>query len=134
MAERPTILISYSQKDEIEKDRLLAHLGVLQAGGLIELWSEDQVGPGTDWQAELEKTVVQAEVAFLMITAQFLYSKFISEKLIPALLKRQKEENLILIPLLTKSCPWRTVSWLAKLIIRPRERRPIWRDGDIYID
>ena len=45
---QPVIFISYSHKDEREKDRLLSHLGVLQHEGLIGLWSDDRIGAGAE--------------------------------------------------------------------------------------
>jgi hypothetical protein len=45
---KPIIFISYSHKDETEKDELLAQLGVLQSAGLIGLWNDDQIEAGAD--------------------------------------------------------------------------------------
>lgn len=36
---QPLVFISYSQKDEPEKEQLLAHLAVLQQAERLELWS-----------------------------------------------------------------------------------------------
>jgi hypothetical protein len=66
---QPTIFISYSRKDEKEKEAVLAHLGVLQHIGLINVWSDDRIGAGSDWEEEISQAMDQAKVAILLITA-----------------------------------------------------------------
>ena len=87
---QPVIFISYSHKDEREKDRLLSHLGVLQRQGLIGLWSDDHIGAGANWKKEISEAMAQARVAILLISANFLTSDFILGKEVPTLLKRRQ--------------------------------------------
>ena len=68
------VFISYSHKDEREKDKLLAHLGILRHAGLIGLWSDDQIGAGVDWEQKIREAMAQAQVAILLISANFLNS------------------------------------------------------------
>ena len=72
---QPTVFVSYSHQDEGEKDALLSHLGVLQRAGLIDVWSDDRLGVGSDWQAEINQTIDQARVVILLISASFLNSE-----------------------------------------------------------
>jgi hypothetical protein len=44
-ADRPLVFVSYSHKDEIWKDRLRPHLGLLERGGRIVIWDDRQIGP-----------------------------------------------------------------------------------------
>ncbi len=131
---RPTVFISYSHKDENEKDVLLSHLGVLQHANLVELWSDDQIGAGTDWQVEINRSITQAKVAILFISANFLTSNFILNTEVPTLLQRQECEGLLIFPVIAKACAWRNVDWLAKMNIRPRNGRPIWSDRGSHVD
>jgi formylglycine-generating enzyme required for sulfatase activity len=131
---QPLIFISYSHKDEQEKEQLLAQLGVLQRAGLIDLWSDDRIAVGADWKAEVSQAIVQAKVAILLITANFLTTEFILDETIPALLQRQKDEGLIIFPIIAKACAWQAVSWLAKMQVRPKQGKPVWRDEGRYAD
>jgi len=131
---RPTIFISYSHKDEMEKDVLLSHLSVLQSAGLINLWSDDRIGPGTDWEVEIRQAIARAKVAILHITADFLTSDFILDKQIPTLLERYSHDDLTVMPVIAKPCAWETVDWLRKMEVRPRNGKPIWREGGRYAD
>src|SRR5262245_5927462 len=89
---QPVVFISYSHRDEREKNRLLAHLGVLQREDLIDLWSDDRISAGADWKQEINEAMAQARVAILLISANFLTSDFILGKEVPTLLQRRKSE------------------------------------------
>jgi hypothetical protein len=131
---QPTIFVSYSHKDETEKDKLLVHLGVLQRAGLINLWSDDQIGAGAAWEPEITAAMAQARVAILLITANFLNSDFILRQEVPSFLKRRKDEGLTIFPVIATACAWRMVDWLAAMNVRPKNGRPVWSDGGSHVD
>lgn len=131
---QPLVFVSHSEKNEAEKDVLMTHLGVLANAALIDLWSDDRIQAGMDWETELLEALSHAEVAVLLITANFLTSSFIVEKGIPTLLRRRQDEGLILVPIIAKACAWQQIEWLARMAVRPRHRLPVWRDGGIHVD
>ncbi len=131
---RPSIFISYSHKDEKEKDHLLSQLGVLQNAGLIDLWSDDRIVAGANWESEIGQVIARARVAILLISANFLTSDFILNKQIPTLLQRHERERLTVFPVIAKACAWRTVDWLTKMNIRPKNGRPVWGDGGRHVN
>ena len=128
------VFISYSHNDETEKERLLSHLGVVERTGLIDVWSDDRIGAGADWQTEIEGAITQAKVAILLISANLLTSNFILNKEVPALLQRCQQEGLIVYPIIAKACAWRTVNWLTQMNVRPKNGRPIWSGSESQID
>ena len=79
---KPTVFISYSHKDEQWKDRLVTQLGVLQQQGYLDVWDDRRIEAGTDWFKEIEDAIHVASVAILMISANFLHSNFILERII----------------------------------------------------
>jgi len=131
---QPKVFISYSHKDEAEKEALLSHLGVLQQGGLIELWSDDRIIAGVDWKQEIRTELAQAHVVILLITANFLNSDFIRGREIVPVLERREREGLIVLPVIAKACAWKTVSWLSGMAVRPRNGRPVWSDAGVHQD
>ena len=129
---RPSVFISYNHKDEGEKERLLLHLGVLH--DVIDLWSDDRIEAGADWEAEIVKAIAHAKVAILLITANFLTSDFILGKEIPSLLGEHKHKGLIVFPVIARACAWRRVDWLRRINVRPKNGRPVWSDAGSHID
>lgn len=130
----PVVFISYSEEDEKEKEALLSQLGVLRGAGLIDLWSNDRIGAGAEWEAEIRQAIGRARVAVLLITANFLTSDFILGQVVPSLLQRRKDEGLVVFPVIARACPWQAVDWLAKMEVRPRGGTPVWSGGGSHVD
>ncbi len=128
------VFISYSDRDEVEKDYLLSHLGVMQVAGLIDLWNEDRIEAGSDWHDEIHQAIARAKVAVLLITANFLNSEFILETEITELLHRRQEEGLVIFPVIARACAWRSVDWLQQMQVRPKNGVPVWNQGGILVD
>lgn len=129
-----TIFISYSHKDEPFKDKLVTQLGVLQKEGLINMWEDRCIGAGEDWYKKIEEAIQAASVAILLVSADFLTSKFILGEEMPRLLKKSEEEGLVIFPVIIKPCPWKQVRWLARMNLRPKDGRPISGGNDFQID
>ncbi|MGE5342081.1 MAG: toll/interleukin-1 receptor domain-containing protein [Candidatus Omnitrophota bacterium] len=109
------IFISYSHKDKAFKEMLVEQLKVLELEGDLDLWEDSRIETGTDWFPEIEKAINNAHIAVLMISAGFLTSNFIKSNEVPPILKRRKNEGLIVLPLFVKPCPWKSVSWLCSI-------------------
>lgn len=124
---RPTVFISYSHKDEKEKDELLTYLRALEREDLLTVWHDEHIRVGTDWKQEIKQAISKATVALLLITPNFLASDFINDEEIPEFLKRQEsEEDLVIFPVIAKQCAWSRLGWLAKMQVRPKGGKAIW--------
>jgi len=121
---KPTVFISYSHKDETWKNRLVTQLGVLQQEGLLDLWDDRRIGAGEAWYEKIQEAIAKAKVAVLLVSADFLTSKFILGEEIPHLLERQGE-GLRIFPIIIRPCAWERVNWLARMNLRPRDGKPI---------
>lgn len=130
----PTLFISYSHKDEEWKDRLVSHLGVLRYEGLLDLWDDRRIRAGEDWNAKIQAALNEANVAVLLITANFLTSEFILGEEVPRLLKRRAEESLYVFPVVTRPCAWQRVKWLNQMQLRPLDARPLSSGSEYQID
>jgi TIR domain len=130
----PRVFISYSHRDKAQKDKLLRHFGVLDGSASIQVWTDDAIGAGREWQTEIDQALSQAAAAVLLISADFLSSPFILQKEVPALIDRWKTEGLSIFPVLAKPCAWQAVPWLTKMQLRPKDAKPVWRSGGRYVD
>lgn len=129
-----SIFLSYSHKDEKVKDRLLVQLKVLESAGLVDLWNDDRITPGSNWKLEIDQALARASVAILLVTANFLTSDFILNKEVPEILERHKKDGLKVYPVIAKPCAWERVSWLTVLNVRPKNGKPVWGDGGRHVD
>ena len=78
------VFISYSHRDKAQKDKLLRHFGVLEDSASIQVWTDDAIGAGREWQTEIDQALSQAAAAVLLISADFLSSPFILHKEVPS--------------------------------------------------
>jgi tetratricopeptide (TPR) repeat protein len=124
-AGQPTVFVSYSHKDEAWKDRLVGHLRVLEPEGVLEVWDDRRIAPGSDWLPDIQQAMDRAVAAVLLISADFLTSGFILGTEVPRLLERRKSEGLPVIPVIVRPCAWQTVRWLSPIQCRPKDGKPL---------
>jgi hypothetical protein len=131
---KPMVFICYSHKDEAWKNRLMSHLGVLQHEGYLDIWDDTRIEAGDDWYPEIQKAIGSANVAIMLISADFLTSKFILTEEVPRLLERRKNEGLHVFPVIFKPCAWQHIQWLTRMQARPKDGRVISGGDEHQID
>lgn len=131
---RPEIFISYSHRDEEWKDRLVSHLSVLQRQDLLNVWDDRRIEAGGAWKQEIQDAMESSNVAILLVSANFLTSKFILDVEVPRLLNRRDREGLQVLPLVIKPCCWDRVAWLEPMNMYPRDARPLAGVNEFQVD
>jgi tetratricopeptide (TPR) repeat protein len=124
----PSVFVSYSHKDEIWKDRLLPHLGMLEKAGRLTVWEDRDIDAGATWYDEIKKAMEDAEVAICLISADYLNSDFCVKEEIPYLLERRKSDGMVLLPILIRPCAWTAIEWLKAIQMLPRDGKAVARD------
>jgi tetratricopeptide (TPR) repeat protein len=119
------VFISYSHKDEDWKERLHTQLKVLELENQLTVWEDRQIAAGDNWNPSIEQAIHSAQVAVLLISADFLVSSFIRGEEVPRLLERRTKDGLRVIPLILKPCPWQAVPWLSAIQGRPKDNKPL---------
>lgn len=100
----PNVFISYSHTDVEFLDRLLVHLKPLEKNNQLELWVDTRLRAGDKWKKEIEKALERANVAILLVSADFLASDFITDNELPPLLRNAEERGTRVVPLIVKPC------------------------------
>ncbi len=118
------VFVGYSHKDEQWRQELEPHLAMLRAGLEIEFWSDLQINPGDNWRQQIFGAIERANIAVLLISADFLSSDFILDEEVPRLLAREPD-GLRIIPLIVRFSAWRGVPWLEGRQLWPRDATPL---------
>jgi hypothetical protein len=125
MLRRRRIFVSYSHRDRRYLERLRVHLQPLEREGIIDLWDDTRLAPGSDWQHEIAAAVASAKVAILLISADFLASSFIVEKELPPLLVAAKQNGAAVLPVIIGACRFTTTKDLASFQAANDPSRPL---------
>ncbi len=130
-AEKPTIFISYSHKDEPDialhpnADRWLtfvtSHLGPAQAHGHLETWDDRAIEAGGDWKKEIDDALSRCTVCILLVSRHSLTSRFILDVEMQKILERHHAKGAHLYPIVITACDVDAAKWLMDLNLRPRD-------------
>jgi tetratricopeptide (TPR) repeat protein len=125
-----SIFVSYSHQDEAWKNKLVKHLKVLESADIaIALWEDRQIQAGDAWRDEIAQAIDSCDIALLLVSADFLTSKFILGDEVPPLLQRRVKGGVRLIPVIVSSCVWTVHKWLADTQARPHDGKPLNKLG-----
>lgn len=125
------VFISYARVDESYRVRLDVHLAPLVREGLIDLWSDRAIAPGSDWARDIERELAVADVVLLLVTPDFVASVCCFEQELTEALRRHEDDGVLILPVLVKAVDLATMPF-AKFQSMPVDLRPVsaWPDPD----
>jgi TIR domain len=97
---RTKVFISYSHADKGWLERLKRHLKPLIRDGRLDCWDDTHIRPGDNWQQEIRTALDTAQVAVLLISADFFASDFIDENELPPLLAAAQAKGARILPVI----------------------------------
>src|SRR5712691_13083328 len=101
---RTKAFISYCHRDARHLARLHVHLAYYKRRGLLDVWDDMKVLPGAVWREEINKALLCAKVAILLVSADFLASRFIAENELPPLLAAARTKGTVILPIILSPC------------------------------
>jgi TIR domain/Macrocin-O-methyltransferase (TylF) len=118
------LFISYSHADEALRGELTKHLSTLRREGLITTWYDREILPGSQIDAEISKHLEEADLALMLVSADFLNSDYCSSIELKRALERYQAGELRVIPVILRDCAW-PPSPLGKLNALPADGRAV---------
>jgi hypothetical protein len=119
------VFISYSRRDEDQKNRLVMHPSPLKADGTISLWHDGCIEAGDLWRYEFEREMREAEVALFLVSADFLASPFCQDVEVPRTLERHRDQGVLIIPVIVDYCDWQAIESISQFQVLPENGEPI---------
>lgn len=131
---KPSIFISYAHEDEPEAavgdavkwlSFVTHYLEPAVTQGLADVWVDNLMSGGEDWDAEIKSKLCACDVFILLVSVNSLKSKYILEKEIAAIKDRQKKgEEVRCYPLLLTTTPNYALGPVRDWNIRPKNLTP----------
>lgn len=118
------IFCSYAHEDEAWLRKLEAHLSLLQRQGLIDLWHDRRIVPGTNWATTIDAHLNTAAVVLLLVSADFLASDYCYGIEMKRALKRQEAGEARVISILVRPVDWQNAPF-AQLQVLPTDAQPL---------
>ena len=66
------LFVSCAPQDNAYRDDFIKHLANLRRSGKINIWSENQIEPGVDWNEHSRAQLRQADLVALLISGDFM--------------------------------------------------------------
>ena len=121
------LFISYAHKDEEWLDVVIPHLTDLSVEDRLSIWSDvEGIEAGDNWKEKIDQALERADVAVLLLSADFLASKFIRKVELPHLFKRKEAGDIKrIIPIVVRRCKWESLGEIEEIQVRPKGALPL---------
>ncbi|MCI0691348.1 TIR domain-containing protein [candidate division KSB1 bacterium] len=125
------LFISYTHKDERQRNELEIHLKLLQRQGLIETWHDRKIEAGEEWKRKIDNNLERADIILLLVSADFIASDYCYEIEMKRALERHEKDEARVIPVIVRDCNWHKAPF-AKLQALPKAGKAVkkWADKD----
>ena len=118
------LMCSYSHKDEQLWEELKEHLSPLQRQGLLKVWYDRAIEPGSEWEDQIFKELAEAEIIILLVSASFTASDFCFRNELTAAIERHKAGQCRVIPVIARDVDWKKLSF-GRLQALPKDGKPV---------
>jgi hypothetical protein len=131
MNEALEIFCCYARRDQPLLLKLRTHLAYLEQDGTLNIWHDQDISPGTEWEEEINKHLNAAHIILLLVSPDFMASEYCSSKGMEQAMERHKRGEACVIPILLRPSIWQEASF-GKLQVLPNNARAVteWRNRD----
>ena len=130
-AKKLKVFVSYSHVDATLREGLVKHLRPLEREKLIEVWQDQAISAGDDWDQAIATNLEKADIVLALVSVDFINSKYCYDVELEKALFREREGKAKVIPVILRDCIWKT-SPLGRLKALPVDGKPVstWADTD----
>ncbi|MGQ0735514.1 MAG: toll/interleukin-1 receptor domain-containing protein [Acidobacteriota bacterium] len=108
------VFVSYCHNDRRWLDKLSSHLHSIQEPHEIVAWDDTRIEPGDKWERSISAAIGRADVAILLVSADYLASEFIRTHELPLLADAASARNLPVMPVLVSPSRFADIPQLAQ--------------------
>lgn len=116
--------ISYSHADDALRAELDKHLSLLRRQGLIDLWSDQRIPAGGEFDTHISAELEAADIIILLVSPDFMASDYCYGIEMKRALERHREGSAAVIPIILRPVDWHSAPFGA-LKALPRDGKPV---------
>jgi hypothetical protein len=90
-----------------------------------DAWQDRRIEAGDEWYQSIHDAMNDCDLALLLVSPDYLASRFIQEEEQPKLLQRRQEMRLRVIPLIVRPCTWTSEPVLKDLQALPEDGKAV---------
>ena len=124
----PRAFFSYSKHDVAYLEAFKNQLSALQRERKIRFWDDRYIQPGDAWDEAIKDALHTSDIIFLLMSADFIATRYIRETEIPRALERHAAREARVIPIKIRACDWTVLSSVKDLQALPRKEQLIGPD------
>jgi hypothetical protein len=130
------IFCSYAHSDEKLFRQLETYLQQFKREGLISLWHNRLLAPGTDWAHSLDTHLETSLIILPLVSPDLLASDYCDGIEMQHILQRHEARKACIIPIIVRPCDWshapfgrfQALPGYGKAITEQSNRDIAWRD------
>src|SRR6266571_8973738 len=106
MASAIEIFFCYAREDEPLRIGLEKQLKVLRRQGLLNVWHDRQISPGTEWEREIDTHLNTAHIILLLVSPDFMDSDYCYGIEMKKAMERHERGEARVIPVILRPVYW----------------------------
>ena len=118
------IFFCYAREDEDLCQGLEKQLRALRRQGIIDLWHDRQIIPGTEWEHQIDQHLTTARIILLLISPDFMDSDYCYGIEMKRAMERHERGEARVIPIILRPVNWDSLPF-ADLRVLPSEGKPV---------
>ncbi|MEM6806699.1 MAG: TIR domain-containing protein [Bacteroidota bacterium] len=99
--------VSYAHVDRQFQEQFGKYLQLMEMDEIIDSWVDAEIVAGEDWDKQIKGHLEEAEVIFLLISIDFLTSKYIRKHELSTAMRKHEAKTARVIPIIIRECPWK---------------------------
>ena len=128
------VFVSYAREDVAYRIGLQKALSVLERSGKVNVFVDQQIKPGADWDRTIQTQLDSAELILLLLSSDFLASDYIDSVEMATAKERYEHGEVRVVPIILRHCNW-NLTWLKLLNALPTDDSGLlpvsdWPDRD----
>jgi len=125
------VFYCYASEDKGLRDELDKQLQSLARQYPLSIWDESEIGPGREWEKEIQEKLDSAHIILLLISPDFMSSDDLYGREMPRAIERHRAGEAYVIPVILRPVDWQGAPF-SNLLVLPKGARPVttWPDRD----